>query len=93
MQIQHEDDQRHSQFYIEEDRTKLAEIVYTKKEENIIVIEHTEVDERLRGQNVGYQLVEKVVEYARANELKILPVCSFAKKVLQEKSEFNDVLA
>lgn len=75
----------------EEDKP-LAELAYMKKEPSTMIIEHTEVDDELKGYNVGYQLVQMAVEYARTHNLKILPMCAFAKAVLDKKPEFSDVL-
>ena len=46
-----------------------------------MIIEHTEVSDELRGQNVGYQLVHTAVEYARANNIKIIPLCPFKCRI------------
>ena len=92
MNIKHKEGVRHSSFYIEENGKTVAEIVYSKSGEKRIVIEHTEVDEALQGKNIGYELVHKVVEYARENHLKITPVCSFAKGVFARKPDWADVL-
>ncbi len=70
-------------FYIEQNGEELAEMPYTI-EKGRMVIQHTEVDKSLRGNNIGFQLVERGVEYARQEHLKILPVCKYAKKVLQK---------
>lgn len=93
MQIQHKDGQRHSMFYVEEDGERVAEIVYASGGEGTIVIEHTEVDEDLQGHNIGFELVRKVVDYARSHGLKISPVCPFAKAVFDKRADFRDVLA
>lgn len=91
MLIQHREDENTGAFYIEQDGKSLAEMVY-KKEPGRMVIQHTEVDESLRGQNVGFQLVETGVEYARAQHLKIVALCQFARKVIQTHTAFQDVL-
>lgn len=58
-----------------------------------MIIDHTEVSDELRGKNVGYQLVHTAVEYARANHIKIIPLCPFAKSVFDKKAaEYGDVL-
>lgn len=69
-----------------------AAMVYRRDAKDNIIIEHTEVGDELRGQNVGYQLVHTAVEYARVNNVKILPLCPFAKSVFDKKPEFADVL-
>ncbi|MDB5246746.1 MAG: acyl-CoA acyltransferase [Segetibacter sp.] len=78
-------------FYIKENGKELAEIVY-RKEKDKIVIEHTEVDESLRGKNIGFDLVEKTVEYAREQRLKVQPDCKFAEKIIERHQQFHDVL-
>jgi predicted GNAT family acetyltransferase len=57
-----------------------------------MIIEHTEVSEELKGQNIGFQLVKTAVEFARANGIKIIPLCPFANSVFKRKPEFADVL-
>lgn len=92
MLIQQKSHGNKGSFYIaDEDRT-LAEIVYTMPSADKMIIEHTEVSDELRGKNVGYQLVHHVVEYARTNKLKIIPLCPFANSVFKKKPEFADVL-
>lgn len=91
MIIQHREDKTTGAFYIEKDGNSLAEMVYSKQPGRM-VIEHTEVDEPLRGQNVGFQLVGNGVEYAREQHLKIIALCQFARKVIERHREFRDIL-
>jgi uncharacterized protein len=67
-----------------------AEIVYSSGQE-AIVIEHTFVSEQLRGQGIGGKLVDRAVQYARENDLKVDSQCPYAKSVLEENDEFQDV--
>lgn len=92
MNIQHKETERGGSFYMAEGSEVKAEIVYTRSG-NSLVIEHTEVDEALRGQDFGYELVEQVVTHARQNELKVTPVCRFAKAVFDKRQQYSDVLA
>lgn len=92
MQIQHNKDGMNGVFYVEDNAERLAEMTYYLKGENKMIIEHTEVDERLRGKNIGLQLVEAAVEFARSEHLKIVPACVFAKSVFDKKQELRDVL-
>jgi predicted GNAT family acetyltransferase len=92
MNIQHKETEGGGSFYMPEGDDIKAEIVYARSGQNL-VIEHTEVDEELRGKNFGYDLVGRVVEYARENDLKVVPVCRFAKAVFDKKEEYSDVLA
>lgn len=79
-------------FYIEQEGHKLAEMTYSKAGPEKIIIDHTEVDDSLRGQGVGVQLVHHAVEYARSQGIKILPLCPFAKATLLRHKEWQDVI-
>ena len=80
-------------FFVENDGNILAEMVYSMSSPEKMIIEHTEVNEELKGQNVGFQLVKTAVEFVRANGIKIIPLCPFANSVFKRKPEFADVLA
>lgn len=93
MLIQHKQKESKGVFFIPgEDDELLAELIYMKKDPGVMVIEHTEIDDELRGQNIGYQLVNTAVEYARTHQLKVIPMCPFAKAVIDRKPELQDVL-
>lgn len=94
MQIEHRISGTHGRFYIPRtDDEAMAELVYAQTEDGRMIIEHTGVDEELRGQNIGYELVHAAVEHARKLNMKIVPVCRFAKAVFDKKPDFADVLA
>ncbi|QNR24419.1 GNAT family N-acetyltransferase [Croceimicrobium hydrocarbonivorans] len=58
-----------------------------------LVIKHTEVDENMSGRGIGKQLLEAVADYSRANDLKILPVCPFAKNIMYRfPDKYKDLL-
>lgn len=81
-------------FYIGEDVTNpLAEITYHLRDERTMVIDHTYVADTLRGQGVGSVLVRKVAELARKENKKIIPLCSYAKRVMMQNPDYQDVLA
>ncbi|MEO7675099.1 MAG: GNAT family N-acetyltransferase [Pyrinomonadaceae bacterium] len=56
-------------------------------------MDHTEVDPKFRGENIGKDLVAAAVAYARENSLKIKPLCPYTKKVIEATPELQDVLA
>ena len=93
MLIQRKQDGSKGSFYVEEDGILLAEMTYSMTGNDLMIIDHTEVSDKLRGKNVGYQLVHTAVEYARENNISILPLCPFANSVFKKKAtEFGDVL-
>lgn len=81
-----------NRFYLENEEEKtLAEITYTYAGENVIIVDHTFVDPSLRGQGIGAQLVERVVLFAEEENLKIIPLCPYAKKEFTEKEAYHKV--
>lgn len=57
------------------------------------VIRHTEVDPSLEGQGIGMALLNKSFEYAREHDMKILPICPFAKNVMYKNPDkYKDLL-
>ena len=55
-----------------------------------MVIDHTQVFDGYEGQGIARQLVKAVVDFARANNRTILPVCSYAKAVLTRSEEYQN---
>jgi hypothetical protein len=79
--------------YIGEDESNaLAKITFIYKDDNL-VIEHTIVSDALKGQGVARKLVDAVVALAKAENMKIIPVCDYAKKVLTQDDTYRDILA
>ncbi len=93
MDIKLEQSQSKGSFYMEENGNRLAEMTFSKAGDRLIIIDHTEVSDALRGTGAGLKLVAAGVDYARKNGLKIMPLCPFAKSVFDRKSEYRDVLA
>ena len=55
-------------------------------------ISHTGVRPAYGGQGIARRLVEKVIEEARIRGVKILPLCSYAKKMIETNEEYRDVM-
>lgn len=70
-----------------------AEMTYSRVNEGMIIIDHTEVPAALRGRKVGEQLVLRAVEDARRDGVSILPLCPFAKAQIKRHIEWQDVVA
>ncbi len=92
MDIRHKAGDSKGSFFIEEDSEIKAEITYSKAGNTKLIIDHTEVSDELRDQNIGKTLVEHTVNYARENKLKVIPLCSFAKSVIERDESLQDVL-
>jgi len=86
------DDQRGS-FYIEVDNKKVATMDYVMANDTKLIIEHTGVDDSLKGQGIGKKLMEKLVKYTRENRISVVPLCSFANAMLKKNPDWQDILS
>jgi uncharacterized protein len=93
MEIQFEETATKGAFYITLDGSRAAEMTFSKAGSNLIIIDHTQVSDALRGKSAGKQLVAAAVQHARNHGVKILPLCPFAKSVFDKVPEYGDVLS
>ncbi|KIQ22250.1 GNAT family acetyltransferase [Flavobacterium sp. MEB061] len=92
MEIQQINDTRRGYFEAVEDGKEAGKMTYTWAGDSKFIIDHTEVSEEFNGKGVGKKLVMAAVAYARTNNLKIIPLCPFAKSVFDKVEEIRDVL-
>ena len=92
MKVEHANYESKGSFFVKIGENKKAEMTYSWAGDDRIIIDHTEVDQSLRGQGVGQDMVFAAVEFARERGISIIPLCPFAKSVLNKHPEFNDVL-
>lgn len=92
MDIKQEEKGNKGRFFYEVDGQEKAFMTYNYDGKDKMIISHTEVDSSLKGQGVGYKLVEASVKFARENQIKILPLCSYVASVFKKKSDYSDVL-
>ena len=86
-------DQGTKGFFVALDGDKeTGRITYTFAGKSKIIIDHTEVNDMYRGQNIGKRILMEIVEYARENKIKIIPLCPFAKAIFEKVESIRDVL-
>jgi uncharacterized protein len=90
--IEHEHAGHRGAFFLERDGERLAQMTYTVAGSRVI-IDHTDVDDRLRGTGTGRKLVEAAVDWARKEKTQLMPLCPFAKSVFDKTPAYGDVLA
>ena len=79
-------------FYVSVNGKQEGKMTFVFAGNDKIIIDHTEVNEGNNGKGFGKKMVAKAVEYAREKNIKIIPICPFAKKVFDKTPEFRDVL-
>ena len=92
MEIQHQHDGPRGSFFIKEGDKRIAQMVYVMAGPKKMIIEHTEVDESLKGQGIGMRLLEALVDYVKAEGIKVIPLCPFAKASFAKRPDLQDLL-
>lgn len=78
-------------FVIEEGGERIAEMELAIDRGNLIVF-HTEVSEKLKGQGIASSLLETMVAYAREHQLKVVPLCPFVHAQFKRHPEkYEDI--
>lgn len=80
-------------FYIGKDEDNpLAEMTYVISGENLIIIDHTTVSDELSGKGVGRLLLAELIEWARKENKKIVPLCPYSKAQMEKNKEYHDMI-
>lgn len=77
-------------FRHEENGKLLAEITWTLLGD-VMVMDHTFVDEVLRGQGIAKKLLDRAAAYARQQDYKMEAVCAYVVTAFERYAEYDDV--
>lgn len=92
MEIKHQQGEKTGNFYYTQNGKKLALMAYVWAGSDKLIIDHTEVDESLKGKGVGKELLKSLVAFVRDQNIKVIPLCPFAKATFQKTPDWQDVL-
>jgi predicted GNAT family acetyltransferase len=70
----------------------LAEVTFPAIADNVVNINHTYVDDSLRGQGIADKLLTAVVVLVQKENKKVYPTCSYAVKWFERHTEYADLL-
>lgn len=76
----------------QDDGKRAGAMTYSIAGAALIIIDHTEVEPAYSGQNIGKQMLYKIVEMAREKNIKIIPLCPFAAAQFKKTDTIQDVL-
>lgn len=84
-------DYEKKKFHIGKDNI-IAEMTYIRSGTNII-IEHTLVDSKHRGEGLGSILLDGVADFARKSGIKVTLHCPYAQKLFNDNPElYKDII-
>lgn len=81
--IEREESNGAHEFVLRIDGERSGFLEFTRPDAGMMRIEYVEVSSELRGTGLGKQLVEKAIGFAKENSLKVVPICSYARAVIQ----------
>ncbi len=91
--IKHEEADHRGAFYFERDGERLATMTYSRATPTLVIIDHTEVSDVLKGQGMGRQLLDGLVAWARETGTKVMATCPYALGQFRKDESIRDVFA
>lgn len=58
-----------------------------------LVLQHTEVPPPLEGKGLAAKLTRTALDFARANHLRVVPLCPYVSSFLRRYPEYQDLLS
>lgn len=90
--IEHAEDGGRGAFFVQKQGIRLAEMTYSRVDPQLVIIDHTEVNEALQGLGVARKLLDFAVAWARETGTKIIATCPYAKAQFAKDPSIRDVL-
>lgn len=91
--IAHEEADGRGAFFLERGGSRLAEMTYSRVSPTHVIVDHTDVHEKLKGLGVGRRLLDTLVAWARQTGTQITATCPYAKAQFDKDASIRDVLA
>ena len=71
------------EFVLRVNGKRLGSLEFTRPDAKILRIEYVEVDPELRGTGLGRLLVKAAVDWAKETDQRVVPICSYARTVIE----------
>ena len=84
-------DKENQKFYAIVDGVE-SHLMYNMIGNDVINFNHTYVPNQLRGQGIAGKIVKKGLEYAKGNNLKIIPSCSYVYDYVERHDEYKELV-
>lgn len=70
----------------------LGQMTFSRARADLVLIDHTEIDDSLQGMGAGSRLFNYMVEWARNTNTKVMSTCPFANGRFERDPSSRDVL-
>lgn len=82
-----------NRIYMDNDQgDTIAEVTFPDVKEQVVNINHTYVDDSLRGQGIAAKLMIEVANQLRKEGKKAILTCSYAVNWFNKNKEYDDIL-
>jgi uncharacterized protein len=85
------DDPEHARYELQVDGKPAGNVTY-RRDRDVLVLVHTEVDDAYEGMGLGSELAGRVLEDARARHLRVRLECPFIAHFIEEHPEYEDLV-
>jgi uncharacterized protein len=89
MEIKH--DKEAQKFYLVNEG-KESYVLYRMQKNNIMNIFRTYVPPEKRNKGLAGKVVKAALDYARENNLKVIPACSYTEYFISKNKEYEDLV-
>lgn len=76
----------------DEEGMDIAEVTFPNVKEQVVNINHTFVDNSLRGQGVAGKLMEEVVKQLQEEDKKAVLTCPYAVKWFEKNKQYDNLI-
>ena len=66
--------------------------MYRRRGDHTVVVTHSEVSPEFRGRGLGNELAQRTLELIRSRGEKIVPICPFFARYIQEHPDYDDIV-
>ena len=77
----------------ETDHDEPAYLEYERRGEGTIDLVHTIVPPHLEGKGIASDLVKTAFEYAKSNNVRVVPSCSYVRSWLSRHDGYEDIVS
>ena len=88
-EVIHEKENERFVIYVDGDEVFVE---YTMEEDKEINLYHTFTHPALRGKGLAAQVVRAAFEFAKENNLKVIPTCSYVQAFIAKNDEYRELL-
>ena len=92
MEIKKEESESKGRFVALDGNEELGEMTYSIAEGELIILDHTGVNDGHEGKGIGKALFEEMVKQTRGDGRKVMPLCPFARAMFEKNPDTHDVL-